>query len=90
VVQEPSFVQQLFVLGLLVGVFMHKAAQSTRDSLVNDFDGQVLTRCQINTLEDVCVVTLAQGLTLEELVLVREDFGLVEPVLLCLCNNGRM
>ena len=89
-VQEPSFVQQLLVLGLLVGVFMHKAAQSTRHSLVNDFDGQVLTRCQINTLEDVCVVTLTQRLTLEELVLVHKDLGLVEPVLLCLCNNGRM
>lgn len=85
VVNEPGLVQETLVLGLLIGVFNYKA-QSTRDGLVDDLDGQVLPCFQVNTPVHISVVTLAQDLTLEEFVLVGYDLRLLEPVLLGLCN----
>jgi hypothetical protein len=79
VVDKPRLVQETTVLDLLHGVLVDKA-ESTVDSLVDDLDGQVLAGSKINPLVDVRVMTLAEDLTLEQLVVVSKDLCLFEPV----------
>lgn len=81
VVDEPGFVQETTVFDLLHRILIDKA-ESTVDSLVDDLDGQVLASCKINPLIDVRMMTLAEDLILEQLVVISKNLCLVEPVVL--------
>lgn len=81
VVNEPGLIQETTVLDLLHRILVDKA-KSTVDSLIDDLDGQVLASCKINPLVDVRMMTLAEDLILEQLVVIGKNLCLFEPVVL--------